>query len=208
MNQASEVVGRKIVVHGGWNGDETFDDMWIFNTDSFGWMQPRTAGFAPSGRFGHTMNLLADGRLVLFGGCSLKDETGIPTYNSDVRVLDTDSMLWARPRTNGDIPTGRYGHIAVLRPDQKIVIMGGWGTGGCQSSSMLTNPKVHDIQVLDTQDDMTWTVVERASKKEVRPLYNHSACLDTSGDKLYVFGGFDGRQASFDIYYLDLHIEQ
>ena len=52
---ASELVGKKIVVHGGWNGTEVFDDIWIFNTDTFAWMQPRTAGFAPSARYGHSM---------------------------------------------------------------------------------------------------------------------------------------------------------
>ena len=41
---ASEVVGRKIVVHGGWNETDTLGDIWIFNTDSFTWMQPRTSG--------------------------------------------------------------------------------------------------------------------------------------------------------------------
>ena len=41
---ASDVVGRKIVVHGGWNETDTFADIWIFNTDSFTWMQPRTSG--------------------------------------------------------------------------------------------------------------------------------------------------------------------
>ena len=41
---ASDVVGRKIVVHGGWNETDTFGDIWIFNTDSFTWMQPRTSG--------------------------------------------------------------------------------------------------------------------------------------------------------------------
>jgi len=36
---AAEVVGRKIVIHGGWDGSEVFNDTWIFNTDSFVWIQ-------------------------------------------------------------------------------------------------------------------------------------------------------------------------
>ena len=39
FNHASELVGRKIVIHGGWDGSHTFDDFWIFNTDSFSWIQ-------------------------------------------------------------------------------------------------------------------------------------------------------------------------
>ena len=41
---ASDVVGRKIVVHGGWDETNTYGDIWIFNTDSFTWMQPKTSG--------------------------------------------------------------------------------------------------------------------------------------------------------------------
>ena len=41
-------MGRKIVVHGGWNETDTLGDIWIFNTDSFSWMQPRTSGIDTS----------------------------------------------------------------------------------------------------------------------------------------------------------------
>ena len=36
---AAEVVGRKIVIHGGWDGSQVFNDTWIFNTDTFVWIQ-------------------------------------------------------------------------------------------------------------------------------------------------------------------------
>lgn len=208
MNHASEVVGRRIVIHGGWNGEDTFDDLWIFNTDSFGWMEPRIAGFAPSPRFGHSMNLLLDGRLLLFGGCTLNKETGTPRYNNDIRALDTETMVWSRPSSSGDAPTGRYGHVALVRPDQKMVILGGWGTGGCQSSSLLSHPKVQDVHILDTDpSSMQWDIVPQKSKKPLRPLYNHSACLNEDGSRMFLFGGFDGRQASFDTIFVDLNLD-
>jgi host cell factor len=49
---------------GGWDGNEIFDDLWVFNTDSFAWMQPRTTGFAPTPRYGHTLTLTS-GRIVV-----------------------------------------------------------------------------------------------------------------------------------------------
>ena len=54
MNHASVLVGRKIVVHGGWDGVRTClnDGVWVFDTDTFGWMNPRTAGFTPPPRYG------------------------------------------------------------------------------------------------------------------------------------------------------------
>jgi len=101
FNFASELVGRKIVVHGGWDGNETFNDLWIFNTDSFAWIQPKTSGFGPTSRFGHTLTLTIDGRLLIFGGCSIEKATGTPKYNSDLRQLDTENMVWTRPIVNG-----------------------------------------------------------------------------------------------------------
>lgn len=49
--QASVLVGHKIIIHGGWNGkDRCFGDLWLFDTDSFAWMQPRTGGLPPTER--------------------------------------------------------------------------------------------------------------------------------------------------------------
>ena len=98
FNHASALVGRKLVIHGGWNGYEAFDDFWIFNTDSFAWISPKISGFSPTARFGHTMNLTSDGRLLVFGGCALDKSGTMPRYNNDVRQLDTDHMVWSRPR--------------------------------------------------------------------------------------------------------------
>lgn len=207
MNQASSLVGRKIVVHGGWDGDEIFSDLWIFNTDSFGWMQPRTAGFAPTPRFGHTMSLTNDGRLLIFGGCSIPKDTHIPRYNNDVRQLDTDTMIWSRPRINGDAPTGRFGHSSLLMGSSKdqLVIFGGWGTGGCQTTESISNPNAHSIHIFDTSS-MTWSLPKKQNKKPLKHVYQHGACMNDQGDCFYVFGGFDGRQASFDCFYVNMQL--
>lgn len=62
--QASVLVGHKIVVHGGWNGaNQCYDDLWVFDTDSFAWMQPRTGGLPPNARW-------ASGGEVSFEQCS------------------------------------------------------------------------------------------------------------------------------------------
>ncbi len=53
LHHSSVIIGRKIVIHGGWNGSVLFDDLWVFNTDSFSWIKPRTSGFGPCARYGH-----------------------------------------------------------------------------------------------------------------------------------------------------------
>lgn len=203
---ASEIVGRKIVVHGGWDGDEVFNDFWIFNTDSFVWMQPRTTGFGPNARYGHSLTLTVDGRLLIFGGCSINPETGIPKYNDDVRQLDTDSMVWSRPRANGQTPTGRYGHTATLLSDGRVLVYGGWGRGGCQSKDIIDNALASTVHILDTKS-MTWFVPRKLGHKELKHLYNHAACR-SSANTVFVFGGFDGRQALSDFYVVNLEHEE
>ena len=202
---AAETVGKKIVIHGGWDGTDVLNDLWIFNTDSFAWMQPRTTGFAPTERYGHTLTLTPDGRLLIFGGCTISKETGIPKYNDDVRQLDTNTMVWIRPRIDGPCPTGRYGHSATIMDNGKIVIFGGWGRGGCQSNEEVSDIRAHSFQILDTKS-MTWHVPNKIGKKDMKHLYNHGACRSTGTSAILFFGGFDGRQAINDFYVANIDI--
>lgn len=197
MSHAAELVGRRIVVHGGWDGASTFNDLWLFNTDSFTWMQPKTTGFGPTPRFGHSITYSDTGSLILFGGCCLAKDTGVPNYLNDVRKLDTETMVWTRPRLEGPLPTARFGHTALMYNGSQMVVFGGWGALGCQSSDIINNPNAHSLQVLDTTS-MTWSVPSRAGKKALRHVYQHGACID--GQTLYIHGGFDGRQASYEYF--------
>jgi hypothetical protein len=164
-------------------------------------MQPRTSGFGPSARFGHTISLTSEGKLFIFGGCSLENSSGIPKYHSDVRLLDTETMNWTRPRIDGFTPTGRQGHSAVLMKEDKIVIFGGWGKGGCQTNEMIANPNAYSIHILDTRA-MCWWLPRKCNKKPVRHLYQHGACASDSS--LLLFGGFDGRQAAGDFIVINM----
>jgi host cell factor len=208
MNHASSLVGRKIVIHGGWDGEETFNDLWIFNTDSFGWMQPRTSGFAPSSRFGHTMNLTEDGRLLCFGGCSISKDSGSPRYNDDLRELDTGSMIWSRPRVHGDAPTGRYGHTAMLMgpTSNQLVVVGGWGAGGCQTNEAINNPKAFSMHIFNVAT-MTWSIPQKHGKKPLKHLYNFGSCANDTGDYMFIYGGYDGRQASSDNLFINVLLD-
>jgi host cell factor len=200
---ASEAVGRKLVVHGGWNNSDVYNDLWIFNTDSFSWTQPRTSGFGPTARYGHSLTLTQDGRLFIFGGMSLNKDTGIPKYNDDVRQLDTDTMVWVRPRVDGSCPTGRFGHTSVLMDDGKIMIFGGWGRGGCQCPESISDIRAHTVHVLDT-NSMNWWTPHRLGKKPVKHLYSHGAVKAAGSSSVLIFGGFDGRQACNDFYVANL----
>lgn len=171
-------------------------------------MKPRTTGFGPTPRYGHTLTLTPDGRLLIIGGCSFAKDTGIPKYNGDIRQLDTDNMVWTRPRVSGHIPSGRYGHSATFLDDGLLLLTGGWGKNGCQSGDMVQEESsavasgTFGVQILDTKS-MAWWVPRKLGHKVMRPLYNHSACKST-GSSVFIFGGFDGRQALSDFYVINI----
>ena len=198
---ASEVVGRKIVIHGGWDGTELYNDLWIFNSDSFSWIQPKSSGFGPSPRYGHSLTLTIDGRLIVYGGCSFT-ESGVPRYNDDIRQLDTDTMLWTRPKISGHIPTGRYGHSATMMSNNKIFFYGGWGKGGCQSKDIIDDANAYTTAVLDIKT-MYWYVPRRLGYREAKHLYNHTVCK-SSDSSIFIFGGYDGRQSNFDFFIINV----
>lgn len=203
---SAELVGRKIVIHGGWNGVDIFDDVWIFNVDTFGWMQPKTGGFAPGPRYGHSLTLLPDGRLIMFGGVSITGAHGIPHYNDDVRQLATDTMMWSRPSVAGQTPTGRFGHSATLVDDGCVVFFGGWGRGGCQCKESVNDSRAFSTHVLDTTS-MTWWTPSRVGKKPIKHFHNHGAVrAGPSGNTVFLFAGCDGRQACNDFVVLNVDL--
>jgi hypothetical protein len=62
------------------------------------------------------------------------------------------------------------------------------------------------MQVLDTKS-MTWFVPKKSQNttgnKQVKHMYNHCACR-ASPSSIYLFGGWDGRQALADFYVVSL----
>jgi N-acetylneuraminic acid mutarotase len=202
---ASEVVGKKIVLHGGWDGTEIFNDLWIFNTENFAWIQPKTTGFGPTDRYGHSLTLTADGRLLIFGGATIDKATGVPKYLDDLRQLDTETMIWTRPRISGPVPTARYSHSASQMSDGKLAIFGGWGKSGCQNNELIKDARAFSIHVLDTST-MTWFIPRKLGHKPIKHLYGHGTC-NASGSTLFIHGGFDGRQALGDFYVLNFEFQ-
>ncbi len=76
-------------------------------------------------------------------------------------------------------------------------MFGGWGRAGCQTKELIEDKTAHSIQVLDTTT-MAWCVPRRQATKQVHHLYNHSASR-AGPTAVIIFGGFDGRQACFDL---------
>ena len=100
-----------------------------------------------------------------------------------------ETMTWLQPRTTGTPPLSRNAQT-VTAVGNKLFLFGGHsGT-----------KHLRDLFVLDTST-MTWSQPEQ--KGQVPPgLRGHSANL-IGARTIFVFGGYDGRGRSNDLYLLE-----
>jgi N-acetylneuraminic acid mutarotase len=200
MGHSDVLVGDKIVFFGGTNAKQCFADLWVFDTSTMTWLRPRTAGRPPSMRYNHTTSLLPDGRILVFGGYVAGKSVKKPLYLDDVRELDTETMVWSRPRVTGSYPEARTQH-GVCMMGRQMVMFGGWtgppdrswddkknaAAGGEGAGADLAKTS-KQLLCLDT-DTMEW-FQPTFSGEEPSLLYGHS--LTRVGASLFAIGGWDG----------------
>lgn len=164
------LVGKDIYVLGGRNGNEFFNDMWLFDTEAEQWklLQPKCP-FSP--RAYHTCTLVSNDELWVIGG---SDPTSM---HSDVHVFNTASVKWSNPATPFMKPRGT--HSAVIHPLNKkaILIYGGYG-----------GPKacwLSDLIVFNTDT----LKVEDVNPEGARPMGRGYHTLTAFGNYVALFGG-------------------
>jgi len=178
------IVGTDIWIFGGYHGTR-LNDIWVLDisTPDFEWKQPFLSGPTPVGRSYHTASVIGQ-KVYIFGG-----NDGAKRLN-DLWIIDTKRMQWQKIYANGPIPKERSGHTCSVIGDN-LWIFGGVTGGG----------KIHlnDVWILDTVA-MEWRIVTPSGPKP-RERSGHSAA--TIGDKIYIFGGYDGEGRLDDIWILD-----
>ncbi|RQM27052.1 hypothetical protein B5M09_001350 [Aphanomyces astaci] len=141
-----------------------YRDMFYLDLETWHWFSVNWTTESPSERFGHSA-LAVGNKLVIFGGyvtvhfrlscilitgvvkttCihryALKTTPGDITgeYFNDVYTLDTETMVWTRPRTTGDFPLGTFGHSASVFDGHKLYVLGGWS--GTERSPLFLGDK-------------------------------------------------------------------
>jgi len=150
-------------------------------------------GDVPAPRFGHTMTLLNDQCVVLFGGAVGTGEGGHYTITADSYTLELPSNRWARIRAQPDAPTARAAHAAACVDEQQMVVFGGT-TGGAR----LSPDDLHLLELdLGTEDPPIWVVVPVVGR---RPPARYGHSMVFKKPYLIVFGGSNGYSAMCDVW--------
>ncbi|HDR8961296.1 Kelch repeat-containing protein [Burkholderia vietnamiensis] len=143
-------------------------------------------GNMATGRLGHTMTVLKDGRVLVTGGHRADDVMDDDAFASAELFNPTDGQ-WA---VTASMSIGRRGHTATLLPNGKVLVVGGRMAGSNGDATAMA-------ELFDPVKD-TWVAV--APMRNAR--YGHSATLLRSG-KVLVVVGEDVKKAGDDTKRLD-----
>ncbi|TKW58404.1 Host cell factor 1 [Colletotrichum tanaceti] len=112
----ANMVGSKLIIFGGSDGGECFNDVWVYDVDAHTWKAvsiPQTFR-----RLSHTATLVGS-YLFVIGGHDGNE------YSNDVLLLNLVTMTWDRRRVYGLPPSGRGYHGTVLY-DSRLFVIGGF----------------------------------------------------------------------------------
>lgn len=230
---SATMVNKRLFVFAGGDGPHYFNDLYIFDTISLRWSKPEVGGTAPSPRRAHTCNYY-EGQLIVFGGgngvgalndvhtldvndlsrlewrrmeCSGKVPIGRGYHTSnlvdgkliviggsdghmsfnDIHILRLETRTWYQVKT--DEIHNRLGHTAT-QVGSYLFIFGGHDSK-TYTSELLT------LNLVNLQ----WEPRKVCGKKPQGRGY-HQAWLRDS--RLFVHGGFDGKDIFDDLHFLDL----
>jgi N-acetylneuraminic acid mutarotase len=129
----ANMVGGKLIIYGGSDGGECFNDVWVYDVDTHVWKAvtiPITFR-----RLSHTATIVGS-YLFVVGGHDGNE------YSNDVLLLNLVTMTWDKRKVYGLPPSGRGYHGTILY-DSRLVMIGGFDGGEVFSDVWLLELAVH-----------------------------------------------------------------
>jgi N-acetylneuraminic acid mutarotase len=112
----ANMVGSKLIIFGGSDGGECFNDVWVYDVDAHNWKAVQIP--LTFRRLSHTATIVGS-YLFVIGGHDGNE------YSNDVLLLNLVTMTWDRRRVYGLPPSGRGYHGTVLY-DSRLLVIGGF----------------------------------------------------------------------------------
>lgn len=106
-------------------------------------------------RYGHTATLLADGKVLIAGGASIRDGLNYSYWEGD-NDLSLSTVLLFDPNGTGlpvsvanPLGTSRYGHSAIRLADGRVLVAGGYNCIGVSGTHNYTLTQLASAEVFD-----------------------------------------------------------
>jgi len=189
-NHTGTLVGNKLYIFGGYDGQKNHNMLFIFDVETYEWIQPQVEGTRPSGRNGHSATLISRNgsqQLLILGGWLGNG----PLAAGDLHILqlsDHAALRWLQPNFKGEPPGPCNMHTADSVGGTVLVFRGGDGRA-----------YLNDLHALDVAAGR-WSPYQTSGEVPL-PRANHASAVDNM--KLYIFGGWDGTKRLNDLYILD-----
>ncbi|NEY30613.1 Kelch-like protein 17 [Streptomyces sp. PRKS01-65] len=148
----------------------------LYDPASGGWVP---VGGLAEGRFSHSATALEDGRVLVAGGCTARDDHTLRTLRS-AELYDPDSRRWTPVRA--PMTDARFGHPAVRLGDGRVLLVGGALAVGRAGYAALGHCE------LFRPSDATWTPTGTLATARK----GHQATLLLDGDVLVTGGDMRG----------------
>ncbi|WP_327281435.1 MULTISPECIES: kelch repeat-containing protein [unclassified Streptomyces] len=159
----------------------------LYDPGSGGWTP---VGGLGEGRFSHSATTLKDGRVLVAGGCTARDDHSLRTLRT-AELYDPDRRRWTPVRA--PMTDARFGHPAVRTEDGRVLLVGGALAVGRGSYAALGHCELFHPA------DSTWTptgTLATARKGHQATLLLDGGVLVTGGD----MRGFRDEDWAYDPY--------
>ncbi|KAK2068231.1 hypothetical protein P8C59_002884 [Phyllachora maydis] len=115
----ANMVGSKLIIFGGSDGGECFNDVWVYDVETHVWKSVNIP--VTFRRLSHTATIVGS-YLFVIGGHDGNE------YSNDVLLLNLVTMAWDKRKVYGLPPSGRGYHGTVLY-DSRLMMIGGFDGG-------------------------------------------------------------------------------
>ncbi|KAG5438883.1 hypothetical protein PCANB_002213 [Pneumocystis canis] len=176
VGHAALVIGNAFIVFGGdtktSRNNINDNSLYLLNTSSKMWTKAVIYGQKPSGRYGHSLNILGT-KIIIFGG-QMETFFFNDLISFDLDTLNTSNARWEQINPITNSPPARTNHIMITYQENLYLF------GGTNS-----NQWFNDVWVFDYKN-LSWKEVV-CNGCIPQPREGHSASL--IDDIIYIFGG-------------------
>ncbi|CAL8145141.1 unnamed protein product [Prunus armeniaca] len=110
--------GSQLYIFGGYNGEQTLGDLYVFNIQTCKWKKEKAAGRSPHARFSHSMFVYRN-YLGVIGGCPVRQ------HCQELAILDLKQSVWRHANLESTSEDLFVRSTANIVGDDLVMIGGG-----------------------------------------------------------------------------------